>query len=865
MTFIFRSLLWAVFSFVLPAAVLAQESEPASAEEPGLAVAPKLIELIAAEVPPDTPFPAPEVAVTMEIEVDERGAVGEVRLAGGAGEPFDSAALAAARKFRFEPARLTTGEAVPVTVTFRMRIQAPPPPEPAPAAAEKPPEPVVFSGFLIERGTRRPLSGVEVSARIGEDVLARAVTAENGSFRLEVPAPDFELTAYPAGHEPLLLRVQAEPGEQRSERFYLELAEQPYEIVVRATRIKREVTQQVITRREVERLPGTQGDTLKVVQNLPGVARASFGSGALILRGASPDDSGVFLEGQPIPLLYHFGGLRSAFHPAFLESVTFTPGNFGPDYGRLMGGVVEVKVRDPADDLFRGQADVNLYDAGFALEGPLGGGWSLGGAFHRSYIDTLLPLFLPDDTPLSFDSAPRYYDYQLLASWKPSESRRLRLLFYGSMDKVEILFKRPASDPVIRGDLDARLMFHYLQAHYRDRPAPDLSQESSAQLGYRAIETQIGPDLFFRLRQFGFSGRTSWEWEAKRWLSLRAGMDIRVNRTWLEANSPLRPTEGENNPPTSTRQVFGIDREQVFYNPAAFLEATFRPAKELQLMPSLRLDWYREIERFTLDPRLAARWQVREGTVLKGGVGYFQQPPQPDQVDEVLGNPDLMAQRSSHTSLGIEQRLFGALEIDFSGFYKWLDRLSVRNPEFYANPEAGPYLSAGVGRIYGIELLIKARVGEWFSAWLAYTFQRSFRKDRPGEPERRFDFDQPHILTVVGTFDIGRGWSAGLRFRLVSGNPATPVIGSIYDAGSGTWVPVYGPVNSERLATFHQLDVRVDKTWTFDRWKLSLYLDVQNVYNQGNQEGWSYSFDYRQRSAVTGLPILPLLGVKGEW
>lgn len=838
---------------------------PAGAEEPALAVAPKLLELVPAEVPPGTTFPSAEVAVTMEIEVDERGAVGEVRLLEGAGEPFDGAALAAARKFRFEPGRLTTGEAVPVTVTFRMRIQAPPPPETPPPVAPARPEPVRVSGSLLERGTRRPLPGVEVAARAGEEILATGVTGDDGSFMLEVPGTDFELAAYPAGHEPLLARIQGEPGEERKERYYLEEAGSPFETEVRARRVEREVTRQVITRREVERIAGTQGDTLKVVQNLPGVARASFGGGALVLRGASPDDSAVFLEGQEIPLLYHFGGLRSAFHPAFLESVAFLPGNFGPDYGRLMGGVVEVKVRDPASDLFRGQADVNLYDAGFALEGPLGKNWSLGGAFHRSYIDTVLSLFLPDDAPLSFDSAPRYYDYQLLAAWKPSERRRLRLLFYGSMDKVEILFKRPGSDPIIRGDLDARLMFHYLQAQYTDRMSPVLSHESSAQLGYQAIETQIGPDLFFRLRQFGFAARTAWEWEARKWLSARAGLDMRVNRTWLEANSPLRPTEGENAPPTSTRQVFGVDREQVFYNPAAFVELGIRPLEGLQILPSLRLDWYREIERFTLDPRLAVRYRVREGTVLKGGVGYFQQPPRPDQVDEVLGNPGLHAQRSSHTSLGLEQRLWEVLEIDVSGFYKWLDRLSARNLGFFANPEAEPYLSSGVGRIYGIELLVRARVGERFSGWLAYTFQRSFRKDRPGEPERRFDFDQPHILTLVGTFEIGRGWSAGLRFRLVSGNPATPVIGSIYDAASGTYVPVYGPVNSERQATFHQLDLRVDKTWTFDRWKLSLYLDVQNVYNQGNQEGWSYSFDYRQRTAVTGLPILPLLGVKGEW
>jgi outer membrane receptor protein involved in Fe transport len=290
-----------------------------------------------------------------------------------------------------------------------------------------------------------------------------------------------------------------------------------------------------------------------------------------------------------------------------------------------------------------------------------------------------------------------------------------------------------------------------------------------------------------------------------------------------------------------------------------------KPAKDLVVLPSLRLDFYQAIGRVTLDPRLTVRYSLFEGTVLKGGVGFFQQPPTPDQSVPELGNPALLAQRSTHTSLGFEQHILDGLDLQAEGFYKWLDRLVVRNPESFSNPSAPPYLNGGTGRIYGIEVLLKARIGELFQGWLAYTFQRSWRKSSPGSAERPFDFDQPHILTVLGTFQIGAGWSAGFRFRVVSGNPATPVQGSIYDTGSGTFVPVYGATNSDRQSTFHQLDLRVDKVWTFERWRLDLYLDVQNVYNQGNQEGVSYSYDYRQRTAQTGLPILPLLGVKGEW
>jgi hypothetical protein len=91
------------------------------------------------------------------------------------------------------------------------------------------------------------------------------------------------------------------------------------------------------------------------------------------------------------------------------------------------------------------------------------------------------------------------------------------------------------------------------------------------------------------------------------------------------------------------------------------------------------------------------------------------------------------------------------------------------------------------------------------------------------------------------------------------------VASSIFDSATGVYVPVYGETNSDRLATYWAIDVRIDKIWTFKDWTLTLYLDTQNVTNQKNQEGWTYSYDYAERTPTTGLPILPILGLKGEW
>ncbi len=173
--------------------------------------------------------------------------------------------------------------------------------------------------------------------------------------------------------------------------------------------------------------------------------------------------------------------------------------------------------------------------------------------------------------------------------------------------------------------------------------------------------------------------------------------------------------------------------------------------------------------------------------------------------------------------------------------------------------------NTGTGAAYGLETLIRYRPDERFFGWLAYTISRSVRRPIPGGPLELAAFDQTHILTVLGSYRLGKGWEIGARFRLVSGNPYTPNTYGFYDESAGAYLPMnaYPPSNS-RLPLFHQLDIRVDKTWIAPNFKFSIYADVQNVYNRGNVEGISYNFNSAASTYATGIPILPSIGVRGE-
>ncbi len=197
---------------------------------------------------------------------------------------------------------------------------------------------------------------------------------------------------------------------------------QRYASIVRGRRAVVETIEHTLSTEEIRRIPGTQGDTLKAVQNLPGVARAPFGIGLLPVWGSAPQDTRVYVDGVTVPLLYHFGGLRSTVNSEMVQSLTFVPGAYQADHGLGLGGLVEVDTRRPRTDGLHGYAQMDLLDGSLMLEGPLTKTLSFAVAGRRSWLDATLPLF----TSSNFQLSPVYYDYQARLTWKPTGSQRLR-------------------------------------------------------------------------------------------------------------------------------------------------------------------------------------------------------------------------------------------------------------------------------------------------------------------------------------------------------------------------------------------------------------------------------------------------------
>jgi hypothetical protein len=132
---------------------------------------------------------------------------------------------------------------------------------------------------------------------------------------------------------------------------------------------------------------------------------------------------------------------------------------------------------------------------------------------------------------------------------------------------------------------------------------------------------------------------------------------------------------------------------------------------------------------------------------------------------------------------------------------------------------------------------------------------------RPFQPTA---FDQTHNLIIVASRTLG-AWELGARFRLVTGAPETPVVDRTYDSDYNTYTRVNGVAGSVRRDTFKQLDLRIERTWTFTNWRFSAFVDVQNVSNAENPEARIYDYRFEHSELVRGLPVLPVLGIKGRF
>ena len=846
----------------------------ARAESPPPFEPAELVESVLPVAPPLAPDQ--KVEVVLALDVDEAGRVGRVAVEQSGGAPFDEAATAAARRFIFRPAR-TAGQPVPTQVLYRSHFVGPPRSPGDGAVRVQVRDPHLAQPLLGEvrgRSDRVPQARVDV---LVDDGARATVTDASGRFVLEdlpigAHVVHFRGSDIRPYDQTVALRVNA----PTLLTVFVEVTPR-YVSRVRGRTALQDPIEQTISSEEIRHIAGTQGDTLKAVQNLPGIARPPFNGGLIAVWGSPPGDTRVYADGVYIPTLFHFGGVRSTVNASLVQSLTLLPGGYDVEHGRGLGGVVEIETRDPRSDGIHGYAQLDLVDISGLVEGGIGKRFSFGAAFRISWLEFFLPFFL--DSRTRFE--PKYWDYQLKLHFRVSARDNLDLFFFGSDDALEVGLVDTAGGSFHQ--FSQHTFFHRGLVRWTHRFAGGATLSVTPSVGYDVpygLDVTVGNGSYSHTDgQLSYSLRALYHLPISRQLRLDAGLDYEGTRYTLDArqNPGGLYREGDigdflGYTAPDPRQGVLTDHTLLFTNHVApFASLTIALfGQRLLIMPQLRVEamsFYgqrpaRSTSSSVLpEPRLAARLRLSARVGLHGSIGVYHQAPGSADLSPIFGNPALPPEVAVHYVAGVEVKATATLHLELQGFYKDLRQLIVRG----VAPGDPPLLDSGVGRVYGGELLWRQELWRNFFGWISYTLMRSERRDHPGDPWRVFQYDQTHILTLLGSYKLPLGFQVGLRFRYVSGNPYTPVARAYYDINSYAYVPVYGAPYSGRLPAFHQLDVRIDKTFAFNLWKLILYLDVQNLYDSTSAEGVLYSYDYRRQQYLNGLPLLPVFGARGEF
>jgi hypothetical protein len=384
--------------------------------------------------------------------------------------------------------------------------------------------------------------------------------------------------------------------------------------------------------------------------------------------------------------------------------------------------------------------------------------------------------------------------------------------------------------------------------------------------GTQLESVEIGSDRYLKLEQQKLGVRDEGRLQLGSKVALIAGGESQYHWVDNKVRLPRPPREGDPNDPSLIEDpLITTSQSYTFIDAAGWGALELTPVAWIKATGGVRTDWFGRNDALEVQPRGQLRTQVADGTALLGSVGLYTRPP--DSNDENIQTTDIEPERSIQYSLGVEQKLGRGLELTTTGFY--LDRSNLvvfaqgdRTSQM-DDDGAGTYSNEGEGRTYGAEALLRLRTGDFFG-WIAYTLARSERRDHPMDEVRLFDHDQTHNLILVASYKLGR-WQFGGRFQYTTGSPFTPVTGSTFMSDANEYQPTYGSINSQRNPANHQLDLRVDRFFQFDGWKLAAYLDVANVYMNAPVVDRDYSYDYSEREETTGIPILPSIGVRGEF
>lgn len=743
-----------------------------------------------------------------------------------------------------------------------------------------------IKGFVYEKESGEPVIFTNVYLY---KTSYGATTDINGFFAIpSVPPGSYTLMVTYLGYDTLRIPVDLKKGEQMIQKLFLTKA--TYNIkgaeVVAESQEKvndTRISVETVTPKKITQIPtiGGTADLAQYLQVMPGVISTGDQGGQLYIRGGSPVQNKVLLDGMIIYNPFHSIGLFSVFDTDIIRTADIYTGGFGAEYGGRISSVMDITTRDGNKRRFSGKVDANTFGAKLLFEGPIvkqkedqKGSTSFVISAKNSYLKESSKLFYSyiDTAGLPFN----YLDVYSKISINSASGSKVNLFGFRFDDQVNYRQLSQFDWNSYGGGINFIVM---------PTKASMLIEGTAAYSKYGISLLVNGSDKERKSSVDGFNLGLDFTYFLKKG-ELQYGIEVLGFQTdyvfYNSANNEISQNE-------STTEF------------AVYAKYKLTAGKWI-IEPSLRAHEYASLSNFSPEPRLNLKFNASKRFRIKFAGGMYSQNlisavsdrdvvnlfygfvSGPDNLQDEFDGRDVKhkLQKADHLILGFEVDLFKHLTLNIEGYYKYFSQLTNlnRNKVF---DDTGDYSDVPdvlkkdfiieTGDAEGIDFSLKYDYHQiFFNAIYSYGFIHRY----DGIDEYFPHYDRRHNVNLVGSWTFGSklNWDINFRWNLGSGFPFTQTqgfyenltfadgINTDYTTANGEMGIVYAPINQGRLPYYHRLDITLKRRFEVgENSTIEVNAGATNVYNRSN----IFYFDRITYKRVDQLPLMWSLGMSWKF
>ncbi len=721
-------------------------------------------------------------------------------------------------------------------------------------------------GFVYDKESGEPIIFCNISLK---GTTMGAPTDVNGYFSIaKVPAGDYKIIITYLGFDSLQENIHLAAGKILTKKFELtESSIQLGEVKVSAERqeMKTEVKAAVIkiTPKDLEMIPtiGGEPDLAQYLQIVPGVVFTGDQGGQLYIRGGSPVQNKVLLDGMVVYSPFHSIGLFSVFDTDIIRNTEVYTGGFSAEYGGRISSIMDIKTRDGNKKNIEGKLSANTFGSKLLMEGPLSktGKSSFVFSGKTSYLNKSSELFYKHPI-LSFDEKGLPYSYTDLYgkfSFHGGNGSKLNIFGFNFTDQVNYQYISdlqwdskgigsqfilvPGNSPIL---IEGNFAFSNYGITMKEAASPLRSSEI------------VGFNLGFDFTYFLSKGK------------IKYGFDVLGFETDFTTYNSVNSI---------------IEQDENTSEFSAYVNYQYTSTRFI-IEPGLRIQKY--TLGFSPEPRLGMKYNATERLRLKFATGIYSQNILSTVSDRDVVNlfygfisgPDNIPlqtngdeyphklQKATHFIAGIEYDLGTNIDLNIEAYRKNFTQQTNINRDKTSNSDNDFIIETGYAQ--GVDVLLKYSNKQLY-LWGVYSLGFVRRDD--GIMEYAPHFDRRHNMNLVASYTFGRNnsWKMDMRWNLGSGFPFTQTqgfyeslnfqdgINTDYTSNNGELGIQYAELNKGRLPYYHRLDLSISKTINVaKKSELDISASVTNVYNREN----IFYFNRIKYERVNQLPIMPSIG-----